>query len=122
MPIKIQSDLPVKELLEQENIFVMDDTRAMHQDIFEPAVQIVGVHTLFHRLTSIPVGVSALYTLRRDFVNMRCRGGFVRLWRKNGVLRQFSLPPRCCRAKKSVIGYIRNSMTGGHIAVGAILR
>ena len=33
MPIKIQSDLPVKEILEQENIFVMDDTRAMHQDI-----------------------------------------------------------------------------------------
>ena len=25
MPIKIQSDLPVKEILEQENIFVMDD-------------------------------------------------------------------------------------------------
>ena len=67
-------------------------------DLFEPAVQIVGVHTLFHRLTSIPIGVSALYTLRRDFANMRCRAGFVRLWRKNGVLRQFSLPPRCCRA------------------------
>ena len=67
-------------------------------DLFEPTVQIVGVHTLSHCLTSIPVGVSALYTLRRDFVNMRCRAGFVRLWRKNGVLRQFSLPPRCCRA------------------------
>ena len=33
MPIKIQGDLPVKEILEKENIFVMDDTRAMHQDI-----------------------------------------------------------------------------------------
>lgn len=33
MPIKIQSDLPVKEILERENIFVMDETRAMHQDI-----------------------------------------------------------------------------------------
>lgn len=33
MPIKIQSDLPAKEQLEYENIFVMDDTRAMHQDI-----------------------------------------------------------------------------------------
>ncbi len=33
MPIKIQSDLPVREILERENIFVMDETRAMHQDI-----------------------------------------------------------------------------------------
>ena len=33
MPIKIQSDLPAKSILEQENIFVMDEHRAMHQDI-----------------------------------------------------------------------------------------
>lgn len=33
MPIKIQSDLPAKEILEKENIFVMDETRALHQDI-----------------------------------------------------------------------------------------
>ena len=33
MPIKIQSDLPVKEILEKENIFVMDEGRAVHQDI-----------------------------------------------------------------------------------------
>ena len=33
MPIKIQSDLPVKEILEHENIFVMDETRALQQDI-----------------------------------------------------------------------------------------
>ena len=33
MPIKTQSDLPAKSILEQENIFVMDEFRAMHQDI-----------------------------------------------------------------------------------------
>lgn len=33
MPIKIQGELPVKEILERENIFVMDETRAVHQDI-----------------------------------------------------------------------------------------
>ncbi len=33
MPIKTQSDLPAKEILENENIFVMDEFRAMHQDI-----------------------------------------------------------------------------------------
>lgn len=33
MPIKVQSDLPAKEILEYENIFVMDENRAIHQDI-----------------------------------------------------------------------------------------
>lgn len=33
MPIKVQSDFPAKKVLEDENIFVMDETRAMHQDI-----------------------------------------------------------------------------------------
>ncbi|MCR5283847.1 MAG: homoserine O-succinyltransferase [Lachnospiraceae bacterium] len=33
MPIKIQNDLPVKEILENENIFVMDERRAQSQDI-----------------------------------------------------------------------------------------
>lgn len=33
MPIKVQSDLPAKEILERENIFVMDENRAVHQDI-----------------------------------------------------------------------------------------
>ena len=28
MPIRVQNDLPVKEILEQENIFVMDEMRA----------------------------------------------------------------------------------------------
>ena len=32
-PIRVQNDLPVKEILEQENIFVMDEMRAAHQDI-----------------------------------------------------------------------------------------
>ena len=27
MPIRVQNDLPVKEILEQENIFVMDEYR-----------------------------------------------------------------------------------------------
>ena len=33
MPIRVQNDLPVKEILEQENIFVMDEKRATSQDI-----------------------------------------------------------------------------------------
>lgn len=33
MPIKVQNDLPAKGILENENIFVMDEVRASHQDI-----------------------------------------------------------------------------------------
>ncbi len=33
MPIKIQNDLPVREKLEEENLFVQDEERAIHQDI-----------------------------------------------------------------------------------------
>ena len=33
MPIRIANDLPVKKILERENIFVMDEDRAMTQDI-----------------------------------------------------------------------------------------
>ena len=33
MPIRIQNDLPVKEILERENLFVYDEKRAAQQDI-----------------------------------------------------------------------------------------
>ena len=33
MPIKTQHDLPAREILENENIFVMDESRAIHQDV-----------------------------------------------------------------------------------------
>ena len=33
MPIKIQNDLPVREILEKENLFIVDENRAIHQDI-----------------------------------------------------------------------------------------
>lgn len=33
MPIKVQGELPAKEILENENIFVMDESRALSQEI-----------------------------------------------------------------------------------------
>ncbi|NPV87784.1 MAG: homoserine O-succinyltransferase [Anaerolineae bacterium] len=33
MPVKIPNDLPAKEILTNENIFIMDEDRALHQDI-----------------------------------------------------------------------------------------
>ena len=43
MPIKTQSDLPAKEILENENIFVMDENRAMHQDIRPLQIAILNI-------------------------------------------------------------------------------
>lgn len=33
MPIKVKHDLPAREVIEKENIFIMDETRAISQDI-----------------------------------------------------------------------------------------
>lgn len=46
MPIRTQSDLPAKEILEQENIFVMDENRAMHQDIRPIRIAILNLMPL----------------------------------------------------------------------------
>lgn len=46
MPIRTQSDLPSKEILERENIFVMDEKRAMHQDIRPIRIAIVNLMPL----------------------------------------------------------------------------
>lgn len=46
MPIRIQSELPAKEKLENENIFVMDEQRALHQDIRPLKVAILNVMPL----------------------------------------------------------------------------
>ena len=46
MPIRTQNDLPAKEILENENIFVMDEDRAVHQDIRPLKVLILNVMPL----------------------------------------------------------------------------
>ena len=46
MPIKTQSDLPAKEILEKENIFVMDEKRASHQDIRPIKIAILNLMPL----------------------------------------------------------------------------
>lgn len=46
MPIKVQGDLPAKEILERENIFVMDENRAVHQDIRPIQIAIVNLMPL----------------------------------------------------------------------------
>ncbi len=46
MPIRIQNDLPAKEILEKENIFVMDDTRALSQRVRPLKVGILNLMPL----------------------------------------------------------------------------
>jgi homoserine O-succinyltransferase len=43
MPIKIMSDLPAKAKLESENIFVMDESRALSQDFRELQIAILNL-------------------------------------------------------------------------------
>ncbi len=46
MPIKVQNDLPAKKILEEENIFMMDEKRAMHQDIRPLKIAILNLMPL----------------------------------------------------------------------------
>lgn len=46
MPIKVQSGLPAREKLERENVFTMDENRAIHQDIRPIEVGILNLMPL----------------------------------------------------------------------------
>ncbi|MDO4296849.1 MAG: homoserine O-succinyltransferase [Lachnospiraceae bacterium] len=46
MPIRVQSELPAREILERENIFVMDEHRAVHQDIRPIEIAILNLMPL----------------------------------------------------------------------------
>lgn len=46
MPICVQGDLPAKEILEKENIFTMDEHRAMHQDIRPISIAVLNLMPL----------------------------------------------------------------------------
>ena len=46
MPIRTQRDLPAYSILEKENIFVMDEDRAMHQDIRPLEIAILNLMPL----------------------------------------------------------------------------
>lgn len=48
MPIKVQGDLPAKAVIEQENIFIMDETRAISQDIRPLKIAILNLMPLKH--------------------------------------------------------------------------
>lgn len=64
MPIRVQNDLPVKEILEKENIFVMDENRAVHQDIRPIKIGLLNL---------MPLKEDTELQLLRSFPIHRCR-------------------------------------------------
>ncbi|MBO4982352.1 MAG: homoserine O-succinyltransferase [Lachnospiraceae bacterium] len=77
MPIKTQSDLPAKEILENENIFVMDESRAIHQDIRPLQVLILNLMPvkqdtelqLLRALSNSPLQVDVTFMNTRSHVS-----------------------------------------------------
>lgn len=78
MPIKVQSDLPAKEILENENIFVMDENRAMHQDIRPLKVCILNIMPikqdtelqLLRALSNTPLQVDVTFLMVTSHVSL----------------------------------------------------
>lgn len=78
MPIKVQSDLPAKEILENENIFVMDESRAMHQDIRPLQVCILNLMPvkqdtelqLLRALSNTPLQVDVTFLMVTSHVSL----------------------------------------------------
>lgn len=76
MPIKVQSDLPAKRILEDENIFIMDETRAMHQDIRPLQIAILNLMPvkedtevqLLRSLSNTPLQVDVTFLTTRTYV------------------------------------------------------
>ncbi len=76
MPIRIQSDLPAKKVLEDENIFVMDETRAMHQDIRPLQIAILNLMPvkedtevqLLRSLSNTPLQVGVTFLTTGSYV------------------------------------------------------
>lgn len=78
MPIKIQSDLPAREILDNENIFVMDEYRAMHQDMrplqicilnLMPVKQDTELH-LLRSLSNTPLQVDVTFMKMNSHVSL----------------------------------------------------
>ena len=78
MPIKVQKDLPAKGILENENIFVMDENRAVHQDIRPLRVCILNLMPvkqdtelqLLRALSNTPLQVDVTFLMVTSHVSL----------------------------------------------------
>lgn len=77
MPIKVQSDLPAKAILEEENIFIMDERRAMTQDIRPLEILILNLMPmkeetetqLLRALSNTPLQVDCTFLMMASHVS-----------------------------------------------------
>ena len=76
MPIRIPEALPANEILESENIFVMNEKRAMHQDIRPLNIlilnlmptKIVTETQLLRKLSNSPIQVNVDFLTTASYV------------------------------------------------------
>lgn len=76
MPIKVQSNLPAKKILEDENIFIMDEYRALHQDIRPLQIAILNLMPnkedtevqLLRSLSNTPLQVDITFLTTETYV------------------------------------------------------
>ena len=76
MPIKVSNDLPAKKILEDENIFVMDEKRAFTQDIRPLEVAILNLMPikedtelqLLRSLSNTPLQVNVTFLTTKSYV------------------------------------------------------
>lgn len=77
MPIKIPNSLPATEILENENIFVMTETRAMHQDIRPLSMlilnlmptKIVTETQLLRKLSNTPLQIEVEFLKTASYIS-----------------------------------------------------
>jgi len=75
MPIRIQNDLPAKAILERENIFVMDERRALSQDIRPLEILILNLMPLkedtelqlLRALSNTPLQVNCTFLMTSSY-------------------------------------------------------
>ena len=77
MPIKVQKDLPAKAILERENIFIMDEDRALSQDIRPLEILIINLMPkkeetetqLLRALSNTPLQVDCTFLMLESHVS-----------------------------------------------------
>ena len=100
MPIKTQNDLPVKEILERENIFVMDENRASHQNIRQLEIAIVNLMPLkedtelqiLRSLSNTPIQVNVTFVTTSTHIFTVASGRSIPMFRKKAALVPVNAP------------------------------
>lgn len=76
MPIRVQNDLPAKKVLEEENIFMMDELRALSQDIRPLKIAILNLMPLkedtevmlMRSLSNTPLQIDITFLTTKSYV------------------------------------------------------